>query len=102
MSAPRRGHYFAGGEAGMPTTHRDPGRARRDRAAATQLSGREPPGPDKKWIVGVDLGGTNIVVGVLPLDGGDGEVLALRSVPTEAARGAKFVVDRMVSLIHDA
>jgi glucokinase len=33
---------------------------------------------DKKWIVGVDLGGTNIVVGVLPLDGGGGEVLALR------------------------
>jgi hypothetical protein len=31
---------------------------------------------DKKWIVGVDLGGTNIVVGVLPIDGGTGEVLA--------------------------
>jgi glucokinase len=86
----------------MPTTHRDPGRARGDRGAAAQLTGREPPGPDKKWIVGVDLGGTNIVVGVLPLDGGDGEVIGLRSVPTEAQRGAKFVVDRIVGLIREA
>jgi glucokinase len=56
--------------------------------------------PEKKWIVGVDLGGTNIVVGVLPMDGGD--VLASRSVATEATRGAKFVVDRMVSMVNEA
>jgi glucokinase len=56
--------------------------------------------PEKKWIVGVDLGGTNIVVGVLPMDGGD--VLAVRTEATEAARGAKFVVDRMVSMVNDA
>jgi glucokinase len=55
---------------------------------------------DKRWVVGVDLGGTNIVVGVLPLAGG--EVLALRSQATEAARGAKFVVDRIVSLIEES
>ena len=61
----------------------------------------EGPG-DKKWIVGVDLGGTNIVVGVMPIEGGDGEVLALKSVPTEAQRGAKYVVDRIVGLIHEA
>jgi len=42
-----------------------------------------------RWIVGVDLGGTNIVVGVLPIDGG--EMLAVRSTPTESGRGAKFV-----------
>jgi glucokinase len=60
------------------------------------------PGPgDKKWILGVDLGGTNIVVGALPIDGGDGEVLGLRNVPTEANRGAKFVVDRIVGLIGE-
>jgi len=57
---------------------------------------------DKKWIVGVDLGGTNIVVGVLPMDGGDGQVLALRTVPTDAQRGAKYVVDRIIGLIADA
>ena len=55
---------------------------------------------DKKWLVGVDLGGTNIVVGVIPITGG--EVLALRSMPTEAHRGAKFVVDRMVAMIEES
>jgi glucokinase len=56
---------------------------------------------EKKWVIGVDLGGTNIVVGALPIDGGDGEVLGLRSVPTDAQRGAKFVVDRIVGLIDE-
>jgi glucokinase len=58
--------------------------------------------PDKKWIIGVDLGGTNIVVGVLPMDGGSGDVLALASEATEAQRGAKFVVDRINSMIETA
>ncbi len=55
---------------------------------------------DKKWLVGVDLGGTNIAVGVLPIDGGD--VLALRTQPTEAHKGAKFVVDRIVAMIEES
>jgi glucokinase len=59
-------------------------------------------GNGSKWIVGVDLGGTNIVVGVLPIDGGNGDVLALRTVPTDAQRGTKFVVDRIVGLIREA
>jgi glucokinase len=49
----------------------------------------------------VDLGGTNIVVGVLPIDGGDGGMVALRTVPTEAQRGAKYVVDRIIALIDE-
>ncbi len=58
-------------------------------------------GPDgKRWIVGVDLGGTNIVVGLLPLEGG--EVQGLQSLPTESQRGAKFVVDRMISMVHES
>jgi glucokinase len=57
---------------------------------------------DKKWVIGVDLGGTNISVGALPIDGGTGEVLALKSVPTEAGKGAKFVVDRITGLINEA
>lgn len=56
----------------------------------------------KRWIVGVDLGGTNIVVGVLPLDGGGGQVLALREAKTEALKGAKFVVDRIVHMVEDS
>jgi glucokinase len=66
------------------------------------MSGSEVPGPDKKWIVGVDLGGTNIVVGVLPLDGGGARVLGPRDVPTEAHRGAKFVVDRIIAMIEES
>ena len=53
-----------------------------------------------RWIVGVDLGGTNIVVGVIPADGGD--VHAVRSLPTEPQRGAKHVVDRMVHMVEQA
>jgi glucokinase len=55
---------------------------------------------EKRWIAGVDLGGTNIVVGLLPVEGG--EVLGLRTRPTESARGAKFVVDRMVAMVDEA
>lgn len=60
------------------------------------------PTGDKKWMIGVDLGGTNIVVGVLPIDGGNGNVLALKSEPTDAERGAKYVVDKIVLLIEEA
>ncbi|HUF12877.1 MAG TPA: ROK family protein [Longimicrobiales bacterium] len=54
----------------------------------------------RRWIVGVDLGGTNIVVGVIPVDGGD--VHAVRTLPTEPQRGAKHVVDRMIHMIEQA
>ena len=53
-----------------------------------------------RFIVGVDLGGTSINVGVVPFDGGT--VLGMRSMPTEPHRGAKKVVDRMVKMIRDA
>ena len=55
---------------------------------------------DKRWIVGVDLGGTNIVVGLLPVEGG--EVHGLRILPTESTRGPKFVVDRIVEMAQGA
>jgi len=55
---------------------------------------------EKRWIVGVDLGGTNIVVGLVPIGGGD--VLGLRTLPTESTRGAKFVVDRIVHMVEDS
>ncbi|HSH46927.1 MAG TPA: ROK family protein [Longimicrobiales bacterium] len=54
----------------------------------------------KRWVAGVDLGGTNIVVGALPIDGGD--LMAVRTQKTEAIRGAKFVVDRIVQMLEDA
>ena len=50
-----------------------------------------------QYIVGVDLGGTNIVVGAMPEDGS--RELGVRSESTHAERGAEAVVDRIVSMI---
>lgn len=55
---------------------------------------------DLRYIVGVDLGGTSINVGVVPFDGGT--VLGMRSLPTEPQRGPKAVVDRIAEMIRDA
>jgi glucokinase len=55
---------------------------------------------EKQWIVGVDVGGTNIVVGLVPVEGG--EVAAFHSRPTEAKRGADFVVGRIVEMVEHA
>lgn len=55
---------------------------------------------DGRHIVGVDLGGTTVSVGVVPFDGGP--ILGMRSSPTEADKGPKFVVDRIVDLIREA
>jgi glucokinase len=43
-----------------------------------------------RWVVGVDIGGTNVVVGVVPFAGG--APLALRKRPTDGGRGADAVV----------
>jgi glucokinase len=51
-----------------------------------------------KFIIGVDLGGTNIVVGALSEDGST--EFAMRSEPTRADQGADAVVNRMVGLIE--
>ena len=52
----------------------------------------------QRYILGVDLGGTNIVVGALPSDGA--RECPVRSVPTRADQGADAVVDRIVQLIE--
>lgn len=44
----------------------------------------------KRWAVGVDIGGTNLVVAVIPCAGGD--PLAIRSQSTEPERGADAAV----------
>lgn len=54
----------------------------------------------QQYIVGVDLGGTNIVVGSMPVDGSG--IHAVRSEPTRSERGADSVVDRIVSLIEQS
>lgn len=56
-----------------------------------------PKAKTSKFIIGVDLGGTNIVVGSLSEDGS--REFAMRSEPTRADQGADAVVDRMVRMI---
>lgn len=51
-----------------------------------------------KFIVGVDLGGTNIGVGALSEDGGTH--YAMHTEPTLAEQGAEAVVSRMVRMIE--
>jgi glucokinase len=51
-----------------------------------------------QYIVGVDLGGTNIVVGAMSADGK--QHYAMRSIPTSPELGAEAVADRIVGLIE--
>ncbi len=52
----------------------------------------------KHYIVGVDLGGTNIVTGALSADGA--QTYGIRSSPTGVASGADGVVDRIATQIE--
>jgi glucokinase len=52
----------------------------------------------QQYVVGVDLGGTNIVVGAMSADGK--HHYAMRSMPTGAENGAEAVADRIVGLIE--
>ena len=56
-----------------------------------------PPRKRQRYIVGVDLGGTNIVAGAMPEDGST--EVAMRSEPTRADQGAESVVDRIARMI---
>ncbi|HVB30715.1 MAG TPA: ROK family protein [Gemmatimonadaceae bacterium] len=51
-----------------------------------------------QYIVGVDLGGTNVVTGAVSVDGT--RTFGVRSVPTEAQAGAEGVVDLIVAQIE--
>src|SRR5690606_3625658 len=52
------------------------------------------------FLLGVDLGGTNIVVGAMPADGS--RMWAVRAEPTRAEEGADRVIERIVRLVEDA
>jgi glucokinase len=52
-----------------------------------------------QFIIGVDLGGTNIVAGALSLDGA--RHLAMRSIPTNSALGDEAVAERIVGLVQE-
>jgi glucokinase len=51
-----------------------------------------------QYIIGVDLGGTNIVVGAMSADGK--QSYAVRSIPTASELGADSVADRIIGAIE--
>jgi glucokinase len=53
----------------------------------------------RQYIVGVDLGGTNIVAGAMPVDGS--HEYAVRSQSTGAEDGAEVVMDRIAQMVAD-
>ncbi len=52
----------------------------------------------EQFIIGVDLGGTNIVAGAMTADGS--RHLAMRSIPTKASVGDEGVAERIVGLVE--
>jgi glucokinase len=54
--------------------------------------------PQQRYVIGVDLGGTNIVVGALSLDGS--QQFGMHSVPTRADLGSDAVVARIAQLVE--
>ena len=52
------------------------------------------------YIIGVDLGGTNLVVGAMPADGS--REIGVHSLPTQAKLGADAVVDRICAMVETA
>ena len=53
----------------------------------------------QRYILGIDLGGTNIVAGAMPEDGS--QEIAMRSQPTHAELGADVVASRIIQIIGD-
>jgi glucokinase len=53
-----------------------------------------------RYLVGIDLGGTNIVAGCVAEDGGT--ILGVRSVPTGAEEGPDAVVDRIIATAKES
>lgn len=56
--------------------------------------------PRWHWIVGVDIGGTNLRVGLVPFDGGD--PVAVMNAPTRPERGPEEVVESVVTMVRTA
>lgn len=52
----------------------------------------------EQYIIGVDLGGTNLSVGAMPVDGS--REIGLRTLPTHAELGADAVSDRIAAMIE--
>jgi len=53
-----------------------------------------------RFIVGVDIGGTNIVVGTVSEDGG--AIHGVRTIPTRSAEGPRAVISRIAALVEES
>ena len=53
-----------------------------------------------RYVIGIDIGGTNVVVGAVAEDGSD--VLGLVTEPTRVERGPDAIIDRIVQLARGA
>lgn len=53
-----------------------------------------------RWVVGVDIGGTNVVVGLVSVE--TGEAVSLRSRATEALKGADRAVSNIARMVKEA
>ncbi|HPF61172.1 MAG TPA: ROK family protein [Gemmatimonadales bacterium] len=52
------------------------------------------------WVLGIDIGGTNLVVGAVAIDGS--RVVGNHSRPTDASRGPDAIVDDLVAMASHA
>lgn len=55
--------------------------------------------PDHAWVIGVDLGGTKILVGAVPVGGGP--PIGVCSAPTQPEEGAEAVIERLAGLVRE-
>ena len=53
----------------------------------------------ERFIVGIDLGGTNIAAGAMPTDGT--REIAMRMTLTKAHEGADAVVNRIAAMVEE-
>jgi glucokinase len=52
-----------------------------------------------RWVIGIDIGGTNLVTGAVAEDGS--RVVGAQSQPTDVERGADAVIARLVSMVGE-
>jgi glucokinase len=52
-----------------------------------------------RWIIGVDIGGTNTVVAAVPFEGG--EAVFVQTLPTEPEKGWEAVVARVAAMVSE-
>src|SRR5687767_4127360 len=71
----------------------------RQRRLDSQLHECMPATRTSRHVIGVDVGGTKIAVGIVKFPGG--RLIAHRVIPTEAHRGGGAVLDRLMAVLQE-